>query len=152
MNSEMNMQVSPLDLQQKIEVRVRTIRTVWIGMLLSVVMYYVFTVFVGASENRTPNSGLSLMLVGAGLLTTLISFPVKKKFLTRAVEEQRVEFVQQGHIIAWALTEVAALLGMLDFFATGNRYYYVLFLIAASGQLLHFPRRQQVLDACFKNP
>ena len=146
------MQLSPQELQLRIEPRIRTIRTLWIAMLLSIVIYYVFTLFLGQSKNSSPNSTLSLMLVGAGLLTTLISVPIKKKFLARSVEQQRVELVQQGHIIAWALTEVAALLGMLDFFLTGNRYYYVLFLIAAIGQLLHFPRRQQVLAACFKSP
>ena len=146
------MQLSPQDLQLKIEPRIRTIRTLWIAMLLSIGIYYVFTLFIGQPKNSNPNSALSLMLVGIGLLTTLISVPIKKKFLARSVEEQRVELVQQGHIIAWAMTEVAALLGILDFFVTGNRYYYVLFLIAAMGQLLHFPRRQQLLDACFKNP
>jgi len=146
------MQLSPQDLQLKIEPRIRTIRTLWIAMLLSIGSYYVFTRFVGQPKNSNPNSALSLMLVGIGLLTTFISVPIKKKFLAQSVEQQRVELVQQGHIIAWAITEVAALLGILDFFLTGNRYYYVLFLIAAIGQLLHFPRRQQLLDACFKNP
>ena len=121
-------------------------------MLLSVGIYYAFTLFIGQPKNSNPNSTLSLMLLGIGLLTTFISVPIKKKFLAQSVEQQRVELVQQGHIIAWAITEVAALLGILDFFLTGNRYYYVLFLIAAIGQLLHFPRRQQLLDACFKNP
>lgn len=144
--------LSPQDFQLQIEPRIRTIRTLWVAMLLSVGLYYVFTLFVGQPKNSDPNSALSLMLVGVGLLTTLISVPIKKKFLARSVEEQRVELVQQGHIIAWAMSEVAALLGILDFFVTGNRYYYVLFLIAAIGQLLNFPRRQDVLAACFKNP
>ena len=143
---------SPQDLQLKIEPRIRTIRTLWIAMLLSVGSYYVFTLFIGQPKNSNPNRALSLMLVGLGLLTTLISVPIKKKFLARSVEEQRVDLVQQGHITAWAMSEVAALLGILDHFVTGNRYYYVLFLIAAIGQLLNFPRRQQVLDACFKYP
>ena len=146
------MQLSPQDLQLKIEPRIRTIRTLWIAMLLSIGIYYVFTLFTGQPKSSNPNSTLSLMLVGIGLLTTLISVPIKRKFLAESVEQQRVELVQQGYIIAWAMTEVAALLGMLDFFVTANRYYYVLFLIAAIGHLLHFPRRQDVLAACFKNP
>ena len=146
------MQLSPQDLQIKIEPRIRTIRTLWVAMLLSVGMYYVFTRFAGPPTSSTPNNALSLMLVGVGLLAALISVPIKKKFLARSVEEQRVELVQQGHIIAWAITEVAALFGILDYFVTGNHYYYVLFLIAAMGQLLNFPRRQDVLAACYKNP
>jgi hypothetical protein len=49
--------------------------------------------------------------------------------------------------VAWAITEVGALLGLLDFFKSADRYYYVLFLIAACGQLLHFPRREHVINA-----
>lgn len=126
-------------------------RTLWFAMFMSVVMYYVFTFFVERSENVNPNATVSLMLVGVGLLTTLISFPVKNRLLARAVEQQQVQLVQQAYIVALAVTEVAALLGLLDFFLTGNRYYYILFIIAACGQLLHFPRREHVLNASFKS-
>lgn len=137
--------------QENVELRIRTMRTLWFAMFMSVVMYYVFTFFVERSENVNPNATVSLMLVGVGLLTTLISFPVKNRLLARAVEQQQVQLVQQAYIVALAVTEVAALLGLLDFFLTGNRYYYILFIIAACGQLLHFPRREHVLNASFKS-
>ena len=146
------MQQSPQDLQLKIEPRVRTLRTLWIGMLFSVLLYYGLTFFVGPLENSTPNSALSLIFVGVAISTTLISVPLKAKLLARSVEQQQVGLVQQAYIIAWALTEVAALLGLIDFFLTGDRYYYVLFLISAVGHLLHIPRRQHLSDACFKAP
>lgn len=145
----MNTQKEP---QGNIEQRIRTMQILWIGMLLSVGAYYVFTFFSGRSTEITPNRNLSLILVGVGLLTTLISFPIKNVLLAKAVEQQQVQMVQQGYIVAWAITEVAALLGLLDFFVTGNRYFYVLFIIAACGLLLHFPRREHVIDAGFKNP
>jgi len=119
-------------------------------MFLSVGAYYVFTFLQGRSENLSPNSTLSLTLLGVGVLTTLISFPIKSSLLSRAIEQRQVPQVQQGYIVAWAVTEVAALLGLLDFYLTTNRYYYVLFLIAACGQLLHFPRREHVVNAGFK--
>jgi len=40
--------------------------------------------------------------------------------LTQSVEQQQPQLVQQGYVIAWAVTEVAALLGLLDFFITGS--------------------------------
>ena len=127
-------------------------RILWIGMVLSICAYFMFTLFKGRSEGITPNSSLSLMLVSVGLITTLISFPIKNKLLTRAVEQQQAQLVQQGYIVTWAVTEVAALLGMLDFFLTGHRHYYILFIIAACGLLLHFPRREHVINASFKSP
>ena len=146
------MQQLPQNLQQQIELRIRTLRTLWIAMLFSVVCYYVFTLFVGQPKKPIPNNTLSIILLGFGVLTTLISIWIKNKSLARSVEQQRVAVLQQGHIVAWALCEVAALLGLLDFFATGNRFYYLGFVVAALGQLIHFPRRQDVVSAYFRNP
>ena len=136
--------------QEDIEARIRTIRTLWIAMVLSVINFFVFLFIVGRPENVTPNNTLSITLLAIALLTTLISFPIKNRLLARGVEQQQVLLVQQGYVVAWALTEVAALLGVLDFFQTSNPYFYVLFVIAVCGMLLHFPRREHVLNAAFK--
>jgi hypothetical protein len=98
-----------------------------------------------------PNRTLSLAFLIAGASTTLISFVIKSTLLKKATQQQQVPLVQQAYIVAWAITEVAALLGMLDFFVTGNPYYYALFIISALGMLFHFPRRDAVLNAAFKN-
>ena len=140
------------DPQTKIELRIRTLRMLWIGMLSSIGVYYMFTLFVGRPENVEPNGTLFLALVIVALSTTLISFFIKNKLLSRAVEQRQVQLVQQAYIVAWALSEVAALLGVLVFFLTGDRYYYILFIIGAFGQLLHFPRREHVANAWAKRP
>ena len=136
---------------QTIEVRVRSIRILWFAMLSTVVLYYFFGLFNGRPKHVTANPSLSLTLLGAGVLTTLISFLIKPKLLTKAVEQHNLGMVQQAYIVAFALAEVAALLGLLDFFTTSDRYYYVLFIISACGMLLHFPRREHVVNAAFKS-
>lgn len=135
--------------QAMIELRIRTMRIVWLALAFSVVMYFVFTLFVGRSENATPNNTLSLTLIVVALSTVLISFLLKSKLINRAIEQQQVPMVQQAYIVTWAIAEVGALLGILDFFATGNPYYYVPMLIACVGQLLHYPRREHVENAAF---
>jgi hypothetical protein len=95
---------------------------------------------------------LSLILLAVAASAALVSFPLKSKLLNRAIEQQQVPMVQQAYIVAWAITEVGGLLGVLDFFTTGDRYYYLLFMIAALGQLLHFPRREHMLNAWGKSP
>jgi hypothetical protein len=138
--------------EARIETRLRAILTVWFGLFLSVGLYYMVTVFTGsAHEFRRPSRRLFLAFAAAGSLLALISIPVKQMYLRRSVREQQVELVQTGYIIAWALSEAAALLGLLNFFITGNRRYYLLFIIAACGLLLNFPRRQHLLDATPKN-
>ena len=127
-------------------------RTLWIGMISSIVAYFVFTLFVGRSADHELNPTLTLILLGVAVAAVLISFPLKSKLLNRAVEQQQTPLVQQAYIVAWAVTEVGALLGLLDFFTTGDQYYFVLFIVAALGQLLHFPRREDILNATAKRP
>ena len=132
------------------EQRVLTMRILWFAMLLSIAIYYVMTIFVKRSEDLAEKPSLSVGLLGAGVSTTLISFLIKSKLLTKAVEQRNVAMVQQAYILTWAITEVAALLGLLDYFSTSHPHYYLLFLIAACGMLLHFPRREPVDSAAFK--
>ena len=139
------------ELQQQIELRMRTLRTLWIAMLMSVGAYFVLTLFLHRSEDVGPNGTLSLILAVISFSAILISLPLKSRFLNRAVEQQQVSLVQQGYILAWAVTEVAALMGLFDFLATNDRYYYIFFLIAGCGQLLHFPKREHIENASFKS-
>jgi predicted permease len=130
-----------------IEQRMRTVRTLWFAMTMSVVMYYVFTRVAERPENAQPNPQLSLALLVGALATTLVSFLIKSKLVGKAIEQRQVQHVQLGYVAAWAVTEIAALLGLVDFFATSHPHFYVLLIIAGIGQLLHFPRREHFESA-----
>ena len=84
-------------------------------------------------------------------MAALVSFPIKSKLLSSAIDQQQTAVVQQAYVVAWAITEVGALLSLVDYFLTGNRYYFVGLIIAGCAQLLHFPRREHVINAAFKN-
>src|SRR5262245_36869503 len=143
MNPENNQQVN-------IDARMRTIRTLWFALLASVAMYYVFAMISGRPETVRPNSTMSLVLMVGAMSVTLASFVIKKRLLTQAIEQRQPAQVQQAYIVTWALCEIPAILGMLDFFTTANRFYYLFFILAACGLLLHFPRREHVENAAFK--
>lgn len=145
----MNTQPTQNNSPQNIENRMRSMRTMWLAMLLSVPIYYVFTLISGPRE-VTPNNTLSLAFIAIGASAVLVSFFLKSKLLTRAIDQQQVPLVQQAYVVGWALAEVPALLAMLDFFVTGDPYYYLPLIIALVGQLLHFPRREHVEQAAFK--
>ena len=136
--------------RESLELRIRQLRVLWLALLGSLAGFFGLTLFTGPPEIAEPNNTVLLIFVAIGLTTTLVSFFVKKRFFDRAVEQQQVELVQQGLVVAGMLTEVAAMLGMVEYFRTGNPYYYVLFIIAACGQLLHFPRREPVFNASFR--
>ena len=138
--------------QESFELKLRTLRTLWIALFSSIGFYYALTIFVGLREETDSNPMVSLVLAVVALSTILASFLLKSKLLTRAAEQQQVQLVQQAYILAWALTEAAAIFGLLDFFVTGHRHYYILFIIAVIGFLVNAPRRDHLINAWPKTP
>lgn len=128
--------------------------TLWFGLLMSVVMYFLFLQFAAPeianeSDDRR-NSLLIVSFTALGAILVLVSFAVKRKLLERAVENQDVSLVQKAMLVACAMCEVSALLGLLQRFIAGSRQYYLLFLLAVAGDLFHFPRRSQLEAASYK--
>src|SRR3977135_550196 len=117
------------ELEAKIDMRLRTMRILWFALFTSIVLYYGFTLFNKGTD--APHTIVSCALAAAGVFLVILSFPIKQNVLAKSVEMQSMELVQKGYIIALAVCEAAALLGLLDHFATGNRYYYLLFIAAA---------------------
>ena len=126
-------------------------RALWFGLLGTIGIYYGFTLVAGRREGLEPNPSLSISLMCVAMLMVLVAFVIKSKLLSKALEQQSTGMVQQAYVVTWAITEVAALLGLMDFFLTNDRYYFVLLIIAALGVLLHFPRREHVVNAAFKS-
>ena len=122
---------------------------------MSVGMYFLFLMFAAPELRIEPrNSRSSLLIItltALGTFLVLASFAVKRKFLQRSIEQQDVNSVQRGLVIACAMCEVSALLGLLERLVIRNREYYLLFVIAAAGIAFHFPRRSQLEAATYKS-
>ena len=136
--------------QVNVELRLRTMRILWIAFFASIVMYYVMTFVVARPQEVKPNNTLFIALIIVGVLTVPISLFIKNWFLRQAIERQQMQLVQQGYVVALAVNEVAALLGLVVFFIDGNRLYFLLFIISACGLLLLFPRREDLINASYK--
>jgi len=128
-----------------LDVRYRTILILWAAICMSVLMFLVLVQFTPAPA--TDNVKLSLILNSAGIVPLGMSFLLKQIVHDRAVSQQNLQLVQTGYVLAFALCEVAALLGLLDHFVNGSRYYYLGFVLAGLGLLAHFPRMKPLLDA-----
>lgn len=131
--------------QPDLETRYRTIFVLWFAIVMSVMMFLVLTQFTPVPQ--TGNLKLSLILNSAGIVPLGMSLLLKQRILAQAVTKQRLDLVQVAYVLAFALCEMAALLGLMDHFLNGSRYYYVGFVFAWLGLLLHFPRKQHLLDA-----
>ena len=135
----------------QVETRYRVLLIVWFAFVLSIGIYLVISLFIHRPNGDDgQNRLLTFMFAAAGTFTTIVSTVIKQKFLTQSAERQRPELVQTGYVVAFALSETAAILGLMDRMITGNRYYYVLLIIAAIGMLLHWPRRDHLLAAYYK--
>lgn len=132
----------------------QTLVVLWFGLLMSVAMYFLFSLIAPAINDQPgnrPNSILVITLMVLGFLLVILSFVVKRKLLERSVDKQDIGLVQKSLVVACAMCEVSALLGLMERFLIGYRYYYFLFLFSAVGIALHFPRRTQLQNAGYRN-
>jgi hypothetical protein len=124
--------------------------------MISVLVYFVLGYFfLRGTETKNIEATEANIFLGPLLLVSLISlffsFLLRKRFFVRAANEQRADMIQTGVIIGFALCEAAAILGLVAIFLTGNALSFVILAVAATGILLHFPRREQLLGAYFKH-
>ena len=134
-----------------IDARYRNMLILWSGQIGSVVMFFVVSQLVTV-VNRDENNIVSFVLAGLGSFSAITSFVVKSKLLERSVEKQDPAVVQTAYIVACALCEVPALLGIVERFVLPGRDYLLLFFISAFAMALHFPRKAHLLAASFKDP
>jgi hypothetical protein len=99
-----------------------------------------------------PSRGMIIFgLTALGTFLVVMSFVVKHKLLERSVDKQDTSLVQKALIVACAMCEISAMLGLLGRFLVGNRESYLLFVIAIAGTAAHFPRRSYLEAASFKS-
>jgi F0F1-type ATP synthase membrane subunit c/vacuolar-type H+-ATPase subunit K len=138
--------------QANVDARLRTMMIVWFAMLMSVGTFFVIAQLVERPATAEANgSTLVWILLALGIMTFLGSFLIKRNLLAQSVREQQPGMVQSAMIVALALCESTSLFGLLAYFATGTRYYYIFFIIGVIGTLLHMPRRDQLLAASYKS-
>jgi hypothetical protein len=133
--------------------RYQTMLILWFALLMSIVIYFVFLQFAAPpfpdQRQNPPNSLLIVGINALGAALVVASFVVKRKLLERSIEKQDPFLVQKAMVIACAMCEVSALLGLLERFI-GIREYYLLFTLAAAGDLFQLPRRSQLEAASYK--
>ena len=131
--------------QPDIDGRYRTILILWFAICMSVLMFLALTrlASVAAVENRN----LTLALNSLGVMPVALSFLLKQRALAKSVATQRLDLVQSAYVLSFALCESSALFGLVVYFTTGSNYSYFAFVIAGIGLLLHFPQKQNLVNA-----
>jgi F0F1-type ATP synthase membrane subunit c/vacuolar-type H+-ATPase subunit K len=128
--------------------RYATLMILWGAMFFNIGIFFLLSRLAVADPSALPeNRTLAVALMAGGTLLALLSIIFRGKMVARAVEQQRPQSVHTAYIVAFAICESAALFGLLLRFATNERYYYLLFAIAAVGFLANMPRRNDVINA-----
>lgn len=138
---------------EEIDKRYQTLLILWFAMLMNIGILFMVAFIAAPDRNDVtgPSSKiLTFAFAAVGAFLVVISFAVKRKFFARAVDQQDVSLVQKGLILALAICEVSAMIGLIERFVIGNRDYFVLFLLAAIGIALHFPKRDDLRSANYK--
>lgn len=146
-----------------IDARLRALRTIWAALLGSVFLYAVvgYVLRPPAFTARSlgfagEGNSVTLALAAAGLHLLGIAAAVAagplllRSFLRRAEAEQKPALVQTGYVLALAVSEAAALLGLVILFLTGSWNAFMLMGASAMTIALMRPRREQLAAAGYK--
>jgi hypothetical protein len=136
----------------KLEASLRNMRFLWAKFLIAVVMFSLFTfVLSPAREPYEPETGQMLFMVflGLSICSVAASFFVKTSFSKRAESERKVDLFHTGLVISLVLCEAAAIIGVVSHFSINHPFSFVMFVLAGLGELLHFPRREQLFNVAF---
>ena len=126
-----------------VDANYRTLRFIWLAIIVSVVAIFVVTRLVQPSPAAPKILFWILLAIGVGNLGA--SFLLKHKMLKQAVEKRKLEMVRSAYIIAFALCESVGLFGLIAHLTTGIEYYYFFFVLSGFGILLHKPQRDDLL-------
>jgi hypothetical protein len=133
-----------------IETRYRGLLIVWLAILSSVGVFFALTLFL-PRQAQAASPSLVWILCAVGTFVAVISFVPKQQMLRQAEAQQQPRLVTTGYIVAFALSETAGVMGMLLYMLTPGWAYLLMFFVSALFMFLHFPRRQHLAAASFRN-
>ncbi|MBV9957146.1 MAG: hypothetical protein JO360_01940 [Acidobacteria bacterium] len=133
----------------QIEARYRGLFIVWLAILSTVFVFFVLTLLM-PRQTQADSPSLVWILCAVGTFVAVISFVPKQQMLRQAEAQQQPRLVTTGYIVAFALSEMAGLVGMLLYLLTQGQAYLLMFFISAFFMFLHFPRKQHLAAASFR--
>ena len=86
------------------------------------------------------------------LIFFILSFVLRNQHMRRAVIDQDAGCVQTGLVLGCALSEASSLLGVVLAFAFDYHYFFLWIALGIIGVLFHFPRRDNLMAAVYKQP
>lgn len=142
-----------------VEPQYRMLTTIWAALLVSQILFLVVLYFAKPGifnfDFSKPLLGgdksvVILSLAFAGISTFLTSFVLRAKFIKQAIDLQKPALVQTAMVIGCALCEATTLFGLILAFAFSYQYFFLWFALGILGILLHFPKRENLIAASYR--
>lgn len=135
--------MEPQPVQAKPAARYRGLLVIWAAQFVTLIVFFALTRIIEVAA-RPNDDALRFQLFDVlGGASLALSFVVKRMLLRRAVVTQRPDVTTTAYVIAFALCELAAIMGLVNYLISGVPIV-LLFVLAAVGLLLHFPRRAHI--------
>jgi hypothetical protein len=135
----------------KIDSRFRIMLILWFAFLMSIGFLFVLTLIMRNPQRPESDSTVYTWTISMiGTIAAVVSILAKKYMINQAIKKQDMLVVFTGHIVAFGLTESAAVFALLLYMMTPGRAYIFLFIISAIVMLVHYPRRMHLMDASYK--
>jgi hypothetical protein len=124
----------------------------WVTFIGAIALLGAVTYFVAPGEgSRGPIGILPFVVLSLGLATA--SLLLRRKGLSGAAAaaagSERVMKTQQAYVLAFALSEAAAVMGVVGRFVTGDESAYMLIVVGGVALLLNRPTQGAVWEAAF---
>src|SRR2546423_7697178 len=127
----------------KAAARYRGLLVIWGMQLVTLLVFVALTRFVEVTARPGDDALRVQIFLALGGAAFTLSFVLRYMLLKRAVVTQRPDVATTAYVLAFALCELAAILGLMNYFLSGG-FLVWLFVLAAIGLLLHFPRRAHI--------
>ena len=142
-----------------IEQTYRTLAILWFALFVSQFLLLVVIYFAKPELFRFDfsqpflgkNAPIIIIFALAAIFNIAISFFLRKKYLTQAIAERNVHFVQTALIVGCAMCESVSLFGMMLAFVADYQNFFLWFVLGIGAMIFHFPRRDYLFAASYKN-
>jgi F0F1-type ATP synthase membrane subunit c/vacuolar-type H+-ATPase subunit K len=128
----------------------RILIIIWAAMFTSITLFLLLAAFIAPEQPQAQADGnrtMTIIFATVGILVAIASVIFRHRLVAQAVERQQPQQLFPAYIVAFALSEAAAIFGLLNRFTTSDRYYYLLFIVAFIALLLNLPRQSDVVNA-----
>ena len=144
---------------QNVEQSYRTLIILWFALLNSQVLLLAALYFAKptifefdfSKSLLGENAAMVIVLAILAVSTFLLSFVLRSRFINQAIAEQKMALVQTALIVGCALCEASSLFGLVLAFAFSYQYFFLWFVFGILGMVLHFPRRENLIAASYRN-